>query len=183
MRPPLPVVISDSEEPALRQFMADCSKEEDRRALTVLFRVKGLQNAEIASMLGVSKRSVQRWLHAYREKGIAGLKLRPHPGRPPRISSEQKRLIAEGALTQPTAFGYLKNEWSISFLARHLSEQVGITISKSHLCTILHQLGGVYKRPKAVVKSPDPNYEENAQRTAGYKRIAPALKKKNSFSF
>ena len=41
----------------------------------------------------------------------------------------------------------------LMLLARHLSKEVYIKISKSHLARILHELGLAYKKPKAYVKA------------------------------
>jgi transposase len=63
-------------------------------------------------------------------------------------------------------------------LARHLTEELGIRISKSLVWLILKELGIAYKRPKAVVESPDPEYEEKARILEEYKNSASDLLKK-----
>jgi transposase len=55
---------------------------------------------------------------------------------------------------------------------------LGIEISKTHVWDILHELSIVYKRSKAVVRSPDPDYEEKAQRVEGCKRASSPLSRK-----
>jgi hypothetical protein len=55
---------------------------------------------------------------------------------------------------------------------------VGVKIGKSHVWRILHEAGVVYKRPKAAVRSPDPDYEEKAVKIRGYKQVASALQKR-----
>lgn len=178
MRRALPLVISESEEEGLRRLMAEGDRGEYRRCLAVLLRVKGTPNQAIAGILGVTGRSVERWIKAYRADGVAGLRRRPHPGGKPRITQDQGRTIAETALRSPRAFGYLRNEWSIRLLARHLTMELGIRISKTHVWEILHELGIVYKRPKAVVRGPDPDYGEKASMVEGYKKAASALLKR-----
>lgn len=165
------------EEEKLRCLMAHGCKEEYRRCLAVLLRAQGMPNQDIAGMLGADKRSVERWIKAYRAGGVAGLMRRPHSGRRPRITPDKKKIIAEMILQSPTAFGYLKNEWSVRLLSKHLTKETGITISKSLLWNILKELKIVYKRPKAVVKSRDPDYEEKAQMVGDYKEAASSLLK------
>jgi transposase len=80
-------------------------------------------------------------LKQYKSIGIEGLKTKPHPGKKPRIGKKEKKIIAEIALKNPKSFGYLKNDWSIRFLARHLSKELGIKISRAHLHRILHEIG------------------------------------------
>jgi hypothetical protein len=63
-------------------------------------------------------------------------------------------------------------------LARHLTRELGIEVSKTHVWEILRELAIVYKRPKAVVRSPDPDYEEKACMVEDYKKAASALQKR-----
>lgn len=178
MRRVVPLLISKGEEEELRELMAGGGKEEYRRCLSVLLRARGVHPGDVAETLGVTRRSVERWVKAYRANGVAGLRERTRPGRRRRIDEAQRRLITEVALKGPRAFGYLKNEWSIRLLSRHLTRELGIEVSRAHVWRILRELGIVYKRPKAVVKSPDPDYEEKAQRVKDYKRAASALQKR-----
>jgi transposase len=171
-------ILTENELKRLKAFMKACDKDEYKRALAIIHRSRGIPYSHIASMLGVHIRSIQRWISQYRQMGIEGLKTKPHPGKKPRIGKKEKRLIEKIALKSPKAFGYLKNDWSIRFLATHLSKELGIKVSKSHLHRILHELGLAYKRPKAYVKSPDPDYEAKKKALEGYKKISKALLKK-----
>lgn len=180
MRLATPLVVSRSEEEKLRKLMAEGGKGEYRRCLAVLLRTQGMHNADIAATLGVTRRSVERWVKTYRAGEVDGLKGRTRPGRRPRIVEAHRRLIAETALKAPRAFGYLKNEWSVRLLASHLTKELGIEISRAHVWRMLRDLGIVYKRPKAVVRSPDPDYEDKARKVEGYKKAASALEKRGS---
>ena len=53
--------------------------------------VRAIRSKEVADFLGVHPRTVQRWMQAYREGGMRGLKAKPAPGRPPTLSVEQER--------------------------------------------------------------------------------------------
>lgn len=178
MRRAVPLAISEAEENELKRLMAKGDKMEYRRCLAVLLRAKGTPNQDIAGMLGATKRSVELWIKAYRDLGLSGLRRRLHPGGKPRITHEQRRVIAETALKSPRAFGYLKNEWSVRLLARHLTKELGIEISKSLVWMILRELGIVYKRAKAIIESPDPDYAEKARSVGEYKDSASTLLKK-----
>lgn len=171
------MVISEGEEEELRELMAGGCKEEYRRCLSVLLRARGVHPRDVAETLGVTRRSLERWVKAYRADGVAGLRSRKRPGRRRRIDEAQRRRIVEVALKGPKAFGYLKNEWSLRLLSRHLTRELGIKISRAHVWRILHDLGIVYKRPKAVVRSPDPDYQEKASMVEDYKKAASALLK------
>lgn len=162
----------------MRRLMAEGGKGEYRRCLAILLRARGAHPRDVVEALGVTRRSLERWVKTYRAHGVAGLRGRKRPGRRRRIGEAQRRSIAETVLKGPKAFGYLKNEWSIRLLSRHLTRELGIKISKTHVWEILRELRIVYKRPKAVVKSPDPDYEEKARMVEDYKEAASTLLKK-----
>jgi len=66
---------------------------------------------------------------------------------------------------------------SVRLLAEHLSRELGI--SKSLVWLILKELGIVYKRPKAVARSQDPEYEGKEKILEGYKNSALDLLKRS----
>jgi len=173
--------LSGSEKRHLRGLMkATRSKREYREASAILEKADGLTYEAIAVKHGVNVRTVQRWVEAYEAHGVDGLRDKPHPGKPSGYTEAQRRRIVELALKSPRLFGYLRNGWNVRLLARHLTKEAGIKISKSHVWRILHEADIVHKRPKATVESPDPDYERKAAKVRGYKRIAPALEKRGS---
>jgi len=173
------LVLSEVERHGLLGLMKDTrSKCEYRRVSAILEKADGLTYEAIATKHGVNTKTVQRWVESYEAHGLDGLRDHPHPGRPSRFSQAEKRRIVKLALKNPRLFGYLRNGWNVRLLARHLTREAGIKIGKSHVWRILHEAGVVYKRPKAIVESPDPDYEEKAAKVKGYKRIAPALQKR-----
>jgi len=174
-------VLSRVERHGLLGLMKDTrSKREYRRVSAILEKADGLTYKAIAMKHGVDVKTVQRWIEAYETHGLDGLRDQSHPGRPSRFSQAEKRRIVKLALKDPRLFGYLRNGWNVRLLARHFTKEIGIKISKSHVWRILHEAGIVHKRPKATVKSPDPDYERKAEKVRGYKRIAPALQKRGS---
>jgi len=176
---PQKLTLSRREEAEIRKFMTETkSKEEYRRAEAALYKAEGLSYRAIAKRMNAAYLSVYKWIQRYKEGGVNALRTKTRPGKKPRITPEQRKAIVQTALQSPQAFGYLKNEWSVRLLAKHLTQEMGIRISKTHVWEILQELGIVYKRAKAVVESPDPEYPEKARRVEGYKKIAPALLKK-----
>jgi transposase len=171
--------LSDGERSRLLDFMQQThSKREYRRASAILMKADGYTFEAAAERLGVSGKSVERWVDAYEMDGLKGLRLKPHPGRPSRYKGRRRERIIELALKSPALFGYLQQDWNLRLLARHLTKEVGIEIGKSRLSEILHDAGIVYKRPKAVVRSPDADYPAKAKRVEGYKQVAAALEKR-----
>jgi transposase len=48
---------------------------------------------DVAASLGMARGTVYGWLATYREGGREALRARPLPGRPPRLSGQQTRII------------------------------------------------------------------------------------------
>ena len=171
--------LSDGDRGSLLAFMkATGSKREYRRVQSVLMKADGHTYEAIAERHDVSRRSVERWVHTYEAYGIEGLRLKPHSGRPSRYTGKRRERIIQLALKSPTLFGYLRNDWNVRLLAKHLTRIVGIRISKTRLWEILRDAGISHKQPKATIRSPDKDYMAKAKHVEGYKRIAPALLKK-----
>jgi transposase len=171
--------LSGAERSRLLAFMKQTrSKREYGRAQCVLMKADGYTYKAAAKRLGICGKSVERCIHAYEAHGLEGLRLKPHPGRPSRYVGKHRERIVQLALKSPTLFGYLQQDWNLRLLARHLTKEVGIEIGKTRLSEILRDAGIVYKRPKAVVRSPDPDYAVKARRVEAYKQVAAALEKR-----
>ena len=67
---------------------------ERRRTLAVQRVVEGFYSPEdVADFLDVDTRSVRRWLADFRQNGTAGLAARPTPGRPPKLTPPQEKIV------------------------------------------------------------------------------------------
>ena len=156
-------------------------KDEYHRYLAVLRKSEGRTYLEISKEHGVSSRSVQRWIAAYLNKGIDGLRNKKPGGAKFRITDEDKEIILSALFNDPNIFGYLRNTWSLRSLARCLTDELGISISFKHLQRITKDMGIRCKRPKLELLH-GPDYEEGKGRVENYKQIASALKKKSDDS-
>src|SRR3954467_1257835 len=69
---------------------------EYRRCLAVQRIDEGYSIEEVADFLGVSPSSVRRWVATFRQRGADGLAAQPVPGRPPKLTSTQEKIVAHG---------------------------------------------------------------------------------------
>ncbi|HZD34791.1 MAG TPA: helix-turn-helix domain-containing protein, partial [Nitrososphaeraceae archaeon] len=76
-------------------------KDEYHRYLAVLQKNDGKTYLEIAMEIGVSRRSVQRWIAAYLDKGIDGLRYKKPGGAKFRITDEDKEIILSALFNDP----------------------------------------------------------------------------------
>lgn len=167
---PTVLELTEREKKAIEEFSASAkSASEYKRAQAVLYKSKGMSSAQIAELLGVHWRTVQRYQARYRKYGIEGLKDRPKPGRKPRIPSGARKKLLKAALKNPRLFGFLKNNWSLGMLRLYLKKETGIDISEVHIWRLLRKHGIAYKRPKLVA----PGKRERGRKRSKTTRRSP----------
>ena len=166
----------------LFNFMKETkNKDEYRRASAIKQKLEGLTYRTIARNLDVNYRNVYNWIKHYKEYGLNGIRSkRRNAGRISKISSDKnKQMIREIISKSPTAFGYLKNTWSIRLLAAYLTTSLGISVSPMQTWRIVHDLGILYKRPKLALEHAE-DYEKKKKIVDNYKKASTTLLKKNS---
>ena len=85
-----------------------------RRALGLLELDRGKTYTVVAETLGIALNTLSGWAVQYREKGLKMLDDRPRPGRPIKISGEQRAKITALACSEPPE-GYAR--WHLRLLA------------------------------------------------------------------
>ena len=90
-----------------------------RRALGLLELDRGKTYTVVAETLDVSIPTLSLWAAQYREKGVQMLTDQPRPGRPIKISGEQRAKITALACSEPPE-GYAR--WHLRLLADKVVE-------------------------------------------------------------
>jgi transposase len=88
---PRPFALNEGDEFRLREVvdMPTVDNRLAQRARILLLSASGVQPADVAERLGVSKALVGKWKQRYRELGFAGLNDAPRTGRPTNITDEK----------------------------------------------------------------------------------------------
>jgi transposase len=137
-----------------------------RRAMALLQVADGEPVGEVAEGLHTTRRSVHRWLAAYRALPTPqALADRPGRGRPRRFTAEDLAVVEECLKEPPSALGYWANDWTVPLLSEHLNRQGLPSCSPRTLYRQLDALDEAWKRPRHVLppdpekekKTPDPN--------------------------
>lgn len=89
---------------------------------------------------------------------MEGLKDRPMPGPPPKITQKYKDRLLEAVRRRPRSLEQPYPMWTLQRLADYLAEQMGIRASYETVRQILKAGGIVLSRPQHTVSSPDPEY-------------------------
>jgi transposase len=103
------------------------------RAQIVLMAHRGRRHADIAADTGTSPRSVQRWLHAYLDRGLDGLRPRKAKGATPKLTADLAPVLRQWVIDGPAQQGLDRANWTYAELADHLLKTKGLRVGKSAL--------------------------------------------------
>lgn len=121
---------------------------EKRRERVIALLEQDLSLHEIARRIGCHASSVLRWSRALRRRGTAGLRAKPIPGRPSRLTTQQRtrliRLLAQGAM----AHGYRTELWTTQKIADVIERNLGVRYHHNHVGKLLHQIGWSHQKPE-----------------------------------
>src|SRR5437899_5257672 len=124
-----------------------------RRAIELLRRKLSL--SAVAAKLGCSVSSVFLWREQYRRAGDDGLKPKPVPGRPSRLSPRHTktlgRILVRGALES----GYSTDLWTTRRVAEVIRKRFGIAYHPNHLWRLLRGLGWSCQKPEKRARERD----------------------------
>jgi transposase len=101
------------------------------RLQIVLLAHRGRKHQDIAADLCMHRRSVQRWLNAYLELGLDGLRPRQAKGAQGKIPADLADEIKRWVIGGPAQQGLDRANWTHAELADHLFKTHGIRTSRS----------------------------------------------------
>ena len=128
---------------------------EKRRLQAIRLLKEGKEPAEVARWLGASKSSVSRWRDVYRESGKSGLRPKPIPGRPPRLSKSQKARLVEWLLRNPLAYGYDTDIWTLKRVARLIENRFRVRYHPNHVWRLLTGMDWSCQKPEKRARERD----------------------------
>lgn len=129
----------------------------------VLLAHKGRKRQDIAADLCVNRRSVQRWLNAYRERGLDGLLPRKAKGATGKIPAELADEIKHWVIGGPAGQGLDRANWTYEELADHLLKAKGIRTSRSAMHRFCSGIGIRPYRPTYRYLRGDPDKQAQAR--------------------
>jgi transposase len=126
-----------------------------RRLLAVERVLEGYPPEEVATFLGIDPSSVRRWVRVFRRQGRAGLAARPVPGRPPKLSPAQEKVVRRWLAHSPTEHGFATELWSARRLAQVIEQEMDLTLHPGYLCAWLRERGYTPQKPHRVAREHD----------------------------
>jgi transposase len=101
------------------------------RCQAILMAARGRRHRQIAEDLGISVRTLQRWLNAYQAEGPDGLPIQWASGRAPHIPEALASEILAWVTQGPAGCGLDRANWTYAELTAHLYRRKGLTVSES----------------------------------------------------
>jgi transposase len=131
---------------AFRRNDARCIK----RISALLLLADQRSPSQVAQRLDLGRSTVYAWLRAFLVAGIASVRPRTSPGRPPKLTSSQKQRLRELVTAGPEAAGYQTGCWSSALLQDLIHREFGQLYTVHYLCELLRNLGVSYQKARFV---------------------------------
>jgi transposase len=116
-----------------RTFRTTADLKFRHRVQIVLMAHRGRPHGDIATDLACSRSSVQRWLNAYLDRGLDGLRPRKAKGAKPKLTADLAPVLRQWVIDGPAKQGLDRANWTYAELADHLYKTRGVRARKSAL--------------------------------------------------
>lgn len=154
----------------LRLYKKEKKVKLRERYLALIFMHDFKNCVKVAELLQKSSKTIQLWVKLFNNGGLNALIPNSPPGRPSRLTKEQKEELKKDVLTDPRSLGYDFSNWEGKSVAYHVKKKFGVKLGVRAAQKLLRWLGLSLQRPR--YKFPKANAEQQ-------KEFVMALKKKS----
>jgi len=161
MRKPLEVAVPTAEELEALETLYRTTRDvrlRTRTQIVLLATEQRMTAPAIAKIVREDDQTVRNWLKRYLAEGIEGLKDRPMPGAPPKVTKEYAEQLLAVVRRRPRSLEQPYSMWTLQRLADYMAEQTGIRVSDETVRKLLKEGEIVLSRPQHKISSPDPDY-------------------------
>jgi len=120
---------------------------EHRRIQAVALLREGHSLNEVARRIGCHPSSVMRWRNALEQGGKQALRSKQAPGRPPRLTGQQKTRLATYLARGPQAYAYDTEVWTSRRVAEVIRRELGIAYNSDYVGRLLRAMGWSFRKP------------------------------------
>jgi transposase len=106
---------------------------ERRRFLAIERLHEGYSAQEVSEFLGVHLRTVRFWQAAYKKQGARGLRAKPPPGRPRKLTPRQERTVLTWFHKSPQSFGFATELWTAGRVAQVIQRKWQVSFNSRYL--------------------------------------------------
>lgn len=109
---------------------------------------QGYGDAALARTLNTTPTSVWRWRKAYQRSGPKALTAKPVPGRPARLTPQQRRSLTNRLVKGAPAHGFATDLWTCPRIAQMIEECYGVRYHVDHIPRLMANLGFSCPKPE-----------------------------------
>ena len=120
---------------------------EKRRRKAMQLLDSGLSLNEVARKIGCNASSVMRWRNQRNKNGEKGLKPKPVPGRPSKLTEKQKNKLLKLLLKGAMANGYNTELWTTARIVEIIEREFHVSYHRDHVGRMMGRLGWSYQKP------------------------------------
>jgi transposase len=102
----------------------------------------------VAERVEAALSSVIRWYQAYRKKGAAGLKAKPHRGPLPLLSEGQKKSLTKVLVKGPLEAGFSTDLWTLKRIGQIVHKKFRVPLCTGSLWNLMDSLGWSCQKPQ-----------------------------------
>lgn len=118
---------------------------------------EGQSVASVAAAFGMNATTIFRWLAKFADGGQNALLAKPIPGRPPKVTAEEMRWIAQAVKDNtPQQFKFEFGLWTLSLLRELINREFGKSLSLESVRRVMKLLGFSTQRPLYQAWQQDP---------------------------
>jgi putative transposase len=142
----------------LRRLAAKVKDGAQVRRLLALAAVHDRMNrSEAARIGGMDRQTLRDWVHRFNQHGLEGLVDIKPPGRPSKLSEEQKEVLKQLVEAGPDVATDGVVRWRCVDLKRVVGQRFGVDLSEVSLGRVLKKLGfsHISARPQHPIQDPE----------------------------
>jgi transposase len=163
-----------------RLARASRNAAQTRRLLALAAIYDGASRTEAARIGGVGLQIVRDWVMRFNAEGSRGLVDRKAPGKPPRLTPEQRAALAKAVEAGPTTELHGVVRWRLGDLVRWLRDMFGVSLSRQTLGRELRRMGFRKLSARPQDHAQDPEALEAFKKTfpPSWRRSAPSCRRR-----
>jgi len=121
----------------------------------------------IGALFGNSPRTVSNWIKRINATGdIESLRSKKQPGRPSRLSEDQKQELKQVIQESPERHGITSNIWDGKSLSAYIESRYSIVMKTRTCQRLFHQLGFKLKRARPVAARANEEKKAESKKTS-----------------
>ena len=157
----IPITRHDHSAAELRKLAGESDDAEVvRRLLAIAMVLDGCCRTEAAGNNGMDRQTLCDWVHRYNTEGVAGLKSRKSPGRPPALNKEQMQEFKTLVVNGPDVQKHKVVRWRCCDLREEIASRYEVNLHERTVGKLLRRVGLTRLQPRPSHPKKDPEAQE-----------------------